>query len=129
MTLSKVRGEKSLAWIFRKDLTERKLEKTRIKIMLSAFPSLFFSHKVHNIRFEKQTRILSQLTVIELGPPVSESSTRISKFHDSTDSEHKFYKTRIKNWLSIGFVMGTHWLRTYSHNHCTMVYLQYDGES
>ena len=52
----------------------------------------FFSHKVHNIRFEKQIRILPQLMVIELGPPVSESSTRISKFHDPTDSEDKFYK-------------------------------------
>ena len=36
LTLSKVRREKSLAQIFRKDLTERKLEKTRMKIMLSA---------------------------------------------------------------------------------------------
>ena len=33
--------------------------------------------------------------VIKLGPPmqVLESSTRISKFYDSTDSEHKFHKT------------------------------------
>ena len=36
LTLSKVRREKSLAQIFRKDLTDRKLEKTRMKIMLSA---------------------------------------------------------------------------------------------
>ena len=36
LTLSKVRREKSLAQIFRKDLTERKLEKARMKIMLSA---------------------------------------------------------------------------------------------
>ena len=42
LTLSKVRREKLLAQIFRKDLTERKLEKTRMKIMLSASPSLFF---------------------------------------------------------------------------------------
>ena len=56
---SKVRKEKWLAQIFRKDLTERKLEKTRIKMMLSSFPSLVFSHKVHNIRFEKQIHILS----------------------------------------------------------------------
>ena len=25
-----------------------------------------------------------------------------SKFHDPTDSEHKFHKTRIENWLCIG---------------------------
>ena len=93
LTLSKMRREKSLVQIFRKCLTEKKLEKTRMKIMLSTSPSLiFFSHKVHNIRFEKQIRILPQLMVIELGPPVSESSTRISKFHDPTDSEDKFYK-------------------------------------
>ena len=75
--------------------------------MLSASPSLFFSQKVHNIKFEKQIRILSQLTVTELGPPVSESSTRISKFHDPTDSEHKFYKTKTENWQPISFKLGT----------------------
>ena len=44
-----------------KDLTETELERTRtrIKIMLSASPSSVFSHKVHNIRFEKQIRILT----------------------------------------------------------------------
>ena len=77
-----------------------------MKMMLSTSPLLVFSHKVHNIRFEKQIRILSLLTVIELGPPVLESSTRISKFYDPTDSEHKFHKTRIENWLSIGFELG-----------------------
>ena len=41
--------------------------------------------------------------VIELGPPTSESSTGISKFYNPTDSEHKLHKTRIENWLSIGF--------------------------
>ena len=59
LRLSKVRSEKSLAQIFRKDLTERKLERTRMKIMLSASLSSAFSHKVQNIRFEKQIRILS----------------------------------------------------------------------
>ena len=69
--------------------------------MFSASPSSASSHKVHNIRFEKQARILSYLTVIELGPPVSESTTRISKLYDPTDSEYKFHKTRIKNWVTI----------------------------
>ena len=43
LTFSKVGREKSLAQIFRKDLTEKKLEKTRMKIMLFASPLLFFS--------------------------------------------------------------------------------------
>ena len=62
LKLSKVRKEeKWLAQIFRKDFTETKLEitRTRIKIMLSTSLSLVFSHKVHNIRFEKQICILS----------------------------------------------------------------------
>ena len=40
---------------------------------------------------------------IELEPPVSKSGTRISKFYDPSESEHKFHKTRIEYWLSIGF--------------------------
>ena len=62
LKLLKVRlEEKWLAETFRKDLTDRKLERarTRIKIMLSASSSSAFSHKVHNIRFEKQAHILS----------------------------------------------------------------------
>ena len=59
LKLSKVRREKWLTQIFSKDLTERKLERTRKKIMLSDSPSSAFSRKVHNIRFEKQIRILS----------------------------------------------------------------------
>ena len=59
LKLSKVRKEeKCLAQILRKNLTETKLgrARTRTKIMLSASPSLVFSHKVQNIRFEKQIR-------------------------------------------------------------------------
>ena len=56
---SKMRRENSLAKIFKKDLTERKLERTRISIMLSVSPSSVFSQKVHSIRFEKQICILS----------------------------------------------------------------------
>ena len=67
--------------------------------------------------------------VIELGRPVSESSTRISKFYNPTDFEHKLHKTRIENWLSIGFELEFPWLGTYSHNRYTMVNLQYDGKS
>ena len=61
LKLLKVRKEKWLAQIFKKYFTEKKLGRTwtRIKIMLSASPSSVFSHKVHNIKFEKQIRILS----------------------------------------------------------------------
>ena len=59
LKLPKVRREKWLAQIFRKDLTDRKLERTRMKIMLSASPSSVFSLKVHSIRIENQIRILS----------------------------------------------------------------------
>ena len=59
LKLSKVRREKWLAQTFRKDLTEEKLVRTRMKIMLSVSPSFVFTHKVHNIRFEKQIHILT----------------------------------------------------------------------
>ena len=45
----------------------------------------------------------SILTVIELGPPVSESSTGSQNYMPSTYPEHKFHKTGIENWLPIGF--------------------------
>ena len=61
LKLFEVRREKWLPEIFWKYLTERKLgrTKTRTKIILSASPSSAFSHKVHNIKFEKQRLILS----------------------------------------------------------------------
>ena len=71
-TFEKEKGKTLNSKVSRKDLSERKKEKTRMKIMLSASLPLLFSHKVHNIRFEKQIGILSQLTVIDLGPTVSD---------------------------------------------------------
>ena len=58
--------------------------------------------------------------VIELRPPVSESSTRISKFYNPADSGHKLHKMKIENWLSIGFELEFLQMETYSHNHYTM---------
>ena len=60
-SIVKNNGKEGLKLSKVKDLTETELERTRtrIKIMLSASPSSVFSHKVHNIRFEKQIRILS----------------------------------------------------------------------
>ena len=34
---------------------------------------------------------------------MSDSPTEISKFYAVTDFEHKFDKTRIEDWLPIGF--------------------------
>ena len=45
--------------------------------------------------------------VIEMEPPVSESSTGSQIFMPPTDSEHKFHKTGIENWLHIGFNTGS----------------------
>ena len=61
LRLSKVRRGKWLAQTFRKVLTEKKLvrKRSRIKIMISASISSIFSHRVHNIRFEKEIPILS----------------------------------------------------------------------
>ena len=41
-----------------------------------------------------------------LGPPVLESSTRIPKCYAPTESEHKFNKMEIENWLPIGYNLG-----------------------
>ena len=59
--------------------------------------------------------------VIKLGPPVLESLTRISKFYDPSDSEHKSHEMTIENWLSIDSELGPPWLGTYSQNHYTML--------
>ena len=46
--------------------------------------------------------------------------TRISKFYAPTDSEHKFDKTEVENWLPIGYNLGLSWLGTRTHNHNSM---------
>ena len=75
-------------------------------IILSASPSSFFKQSSHIGTGTKIVNKDSIRTAIELGPPVSESSTKISKFHAPTDSEHKFHKARIKNWSPIEFKLG-----------------------
>ena len=68
-------------------------------------PSLVFRTKftTSELKSKKyQTEKYSTQTVNELGPPVLESSTRISKFYAPTDFEHKFDKTEIENCLPIG---------------------------
>ena len=58
-------------------------------MMLSASPSLVLQTKLtyQNRNANKH----SIWMVIELIPPVSESSTKIWTFHVPTDSEHKFH--------------------------------------
>ena len=58
--------------------------------------------------------------VIELRPPVSESSTESQHFMPTTNSEHKSRKMEIENWLLIGFNLGLFWLGTRTHNHNIM---------
>ena len=62
----------------------------------------------------------SILTVVELRPSVSESSTGSQTFYTPTDSEHKFHKTGIENWLPIGFnlafITTTLWSTTNGKN-------------
>ena len=98
-------------------------QRTKIKkIMLSAHPhcdSHRFSTQSSQYQNWKANKY-SILTVNELGPPVLEPSTRILKFYALTDSEHKFNKTEIENWLPIGENLGSLWLRTRSHNHHTI---------
>ena len=70
------------------------------KAILSASPSSVF-HKVHNIGIEKQVSIPSywQLNLdCHFRSPLLDL-----KVLCLTDSEHKFHKTGIKNWLPIGF--------------------------
>ena len=71
--------------------------------MLCASPLSVFSHKVHNMRFEKEIRVQFQITAIERKSPVSKSSVRISEFY----FEHKLHKTRIENQLSVGVELGS----------------------
>ena len=68
---SKVRRQKWLGQFFWKVLTERKLERTRsrIKIMLSASPSLVF-HTKFTISNVKSKYILCPIMVIKLGLPL-----------------------------------------------------------
>ena len=75
-------------------------------IILSASPSSFFKQSSHIGIGTKIVNKDSIQTAVELGPSVSESSTKISKFHAPTDSEHKFHKARIKNWSPIEFKLG-----------------------
>ena len=99
----------------------KKAIKNKNKNQTNTFCLLFIVFFTQSSQYQIwKANTYSILTVIELGPPVSESSTRISKIYDPPNSEQKFYKTRIENWLSIGFKLGFPWLRTYSYNHYTM---------
>ena len=74
--------------------------------MLSASPSSFFKQNLHIGIGTKIVNKDSIRTIIELVPPVLESSTKISKFYAPTDSKQKFHKARIKNWPRIEFKLG-----------------------
>ena len=97
-------------------LTHRQAEqrqRTKInKTMLSA-PHRFSTQSLQYQNWNTNKYFI--LTVNELGLPVLESSAKISKFYAPADSEHKFNKTEIENWLPIGYNLGSSWLETRSH--------------
>ena len=124
--------KKKKAWNFRKwegksdysNFQERfnweKARKNKNESNVFCLPFINFFIQSWQYQIWKANTYSIQLTVIELGPPVSESSTRFSKFYDTTDSEHKSHKTRIENWLSKGLELGFPWLKTYCYNHYTL---------
>ena len=74
------------------------------KIMIPFSPSQVF-HTKFSIS-KSQAKRYSVLTSTKLGPPLSESSTKISNFHAPTASEHKLCKTGNENWLPTGIKLG-----------------------
>ena len=120
LKLSKVRTEKWLTQIFRKDLTERKLERARRIIMLSASPSsVFFTQSSQYQIWKANTYVLTNdnwTWTASIG--VLSWDLKVLW---PTDFKRKFHKTRIENWLSIGLELGFPWLRTYYYNHYTML--------
>ena len=86
------------------------------KTMLSVPPSPPDRFSTQSLQYQNwNPNNYSILTVNELGPSVLESSAGISKFYALTDSEHKFNKTQIENWLPIGCNLESSWLGTRSH--------------
>ena len=77
---------------------ERKLERTRTRVKLIFLLPL---HRFFDAKFTISD--LRSKYVFYPNDTNRESSTKILKFYDPTDSEHKLHKTRIENWLSIGF--------------------------
>ena len=71
------------------------------KTMLSASHHRF-STQSSQCQYWKANKY-SILTVIELGPPVLESSAGSQNYMSFFDFEHKLNKTEIENWLPIGF--------------------------
>ena len=77
-------------------------EQRLTKSSLLPFPNRFFTQTLQY----KNSKSNNYYFLIKLGPSVSESSTNISYFYALTDSEHKFHKTGVENWLLIGFGLG-----------------------
>ena len=72
------------------------------KIDALYLPFIGCSHKVNNIKTEKQISILLLRIPNWDCQSQIKSWTRISKVYASTDSEHKLYKKRTQNWLPMG---------------------------
>ena len=74
-------------------------EQRLTKSGLLPFPNCFFTQTLQyqNLKSNKY------YILIKLGLPVSEFSTKISYFYAPSNSEQKFHKTGVENWLPIGF--------------------------
>ena len=93
--------EKWLSLNFQEILNSGKDRKNKNKSLDSAFclSSIDFFTQISEYQiWHANTYSILTIDIIGLGPPVPEHSTRISKFYDDTDSEHKFLK--ISNWDS-----------------------------
>ena len=73
-----------------------------------------FSHKVYKIRIANKYTIL---TVIELRPPVWESSSKTTKPDTSIASEQKFCKNRNRKLSANENLTGFSFMVTPRHNH------------
>ena len=77
-------------------------EQRLTKSSLLPFPNRFFTQTLQY----QNSKSNNYYILIKLGPSVSESSTNISHFYALTDSEQKFHKAGVENWLLIGFGLG-----------------------
>ena len=84
-------------------LKQRQRAKINNTVLSWPSPSPSHSFSTQSSQYQNwKANEYSILTVNELGLPVLESSTRTSKFYAPTDSEHKFNKIEMENWLPIG---------------------------
>ena len=84
-----------------------KINKTMLSAPLPPTSSVFHTKfAISELKCNKYSVVI----VNELRSPVLESWARISKHYAPSDSEHKFDKKEIKDWLPVGYNLGSSWL-------------------